>query len=154
MTEDCNTYHQLVDIILNEDDDAVSEFILVESERDTVLANLSGDTTLMNYMFLFEEFLEQHDLYLFKGWDKAAFVGQPRVEKFWITFHLLAPEGTDLRGAKRISDAVSQGEVKAKKLSTGGTMVRFMVLKRSLDQLEADTKEKIEKLSDKAMDEL
>lgn len=151
---DPNTYNQLIEVMLNEDDESLEEFMLTESEKDQVLASLEGDTTVMNYMMLFEEFLEQHDIYLFKGWEKAAFVGVPKVEKFWVTFTMVVDGETDLRGAKRVNDAMPQGRVKAKRMDEGQVLVEFQVLKRALDQIEAVNKEKIEKLSDKAMEEL
>ena len=151
---DPDTYNQLIEIMLDEDDDALGEFVLMEAEKDQVLAGLGGDTTLMNYMMMFEEFLEQHDIYLFDGWEEASFAKQPSVEKFWITFHLLVGENADLRGAKRVRDAMNQGDVTAKRLEDGSMVVIFQVLKRSLDQIEAVNKEKIEKLSDQAMEEL
>lgn len=149
-----DTFNQLVEVMLDEDDDSLDEFILTESEKDEVLAALSGDTTLMNYLMLFEEFLEQHDLYLFTGWDDAQIVGQPSVEKFWVTFDLLIDHKTDFRGARRINDAMPQGQVTAKRLQDGNILVRFQILKRLLDQIETDNKEKIEKLSDQALEEL
>ena len=108
----------------------------------------------MNYMMLFEEFLEQHDIYLFKGWEKASFIGPPTVEKFWVVFTLLVSPETDLRGARRVNDAMHQGKVVMKKTQDGSIMVQFQVLKRALDQIETDNKERIEKLSDQAKEEL
>jgi len=148
------TYNQLVEIMMNEDDDAISEFIIMESDRDDVMASLDSDTTLFNYLMLFEEFLDIHDLYLFNGWEKAAIVGSPKIEKFWATFMLLTPKGTDLRGAKRIKDAMGQGQVDVKKQSNGTTLVQFMILKRELDQIETTNKDKIEKLSVDALDKV
>lgn len=150
-----NNYDSLVEIMMTDDAESLDEFILNESERDEVLSSLGGDQTLINYMFLFEEFLEQHDLYLFKGWEKAQFIGRPKIEKFWVTFHLLVNSKSDMRGAKRINDALKQGEVIAKDLPDGkGKIVQFTVLKRDLDRIEADNQEKIEKLSLQALDEL
>lgn len=154
MTDDISTYNQLIDIILTEDDTAVSDFILLESDKDEVMAGLDGDTTLMNYLFLFEAFLDQHDIYLFDGWEDAQIIGQPVIEKFWITIRVLVDDNVDLRGASRVNDAMQQGEVRVKKLSSGQTMVTFMILKRQLDQIETLDKEKIEKLSDKALEGL
>lgn len=149
-----NPFHQLVEIMLGDDDDAVAEFILQESEKDDVMLALDGNSTLINYMMLFEEFLEQHDIYLFKGWEKAVFVSQPVVEKFWVVFHLMTPPNTDLRGAKRVNDAMKQGEVVFQEQSDGRALVRFTVLKRTLDQIEKDTQDRIEKLSTDALEDV
>ena len=154
MPRDHETFNQLVDVMLTEDDEAVNEFLLMESEKDEVLADLDGDTTLMNYLFLFEDFLEQHDIYLFKGWEQAQVVGRPSVEKFWVTVTLLVSDKTDLRGAKRVHDAINQGEVTTKQLNNGHILVKFMILRRSLDQIESLNKDKIEKLSDQALEEI
>lgn len=149
-----DTYDQLIEVMLNEDDDALGEYVLMEGEKDTVLAGLNGDVTLMNYMMMFEEYLEQHDLYLFDGWETAVFAKQPKVEKFWVTFYMLVDQNVDLRGAKRVRDAMNQGDVSAQRLRDGRIVVIFQVLKRNLDQIETINKEKIEKLSDQALEEL
>lgn len=149
-----DTYDQLIEVMLNEDDEALGEFVLMEGEKDQVLAGLNGDVTLMNYMMMFEEYLEQHDIYLFDGWEKAAFAQQPTVEKFWVTFYLLVEQNVDLRGAKRVRDAMNQGDVTVRQLDDGRKIVIFQVLKRNLDQIETVNKEKIEKLSDQALEEL
>ena len=156
MSETPNNYDQSVEILIDDADnnETILDFILTESEKDEVLYTLGGDQTLINYMYLFEEFLEQHDIYLFKGWEKAQFVGQPQIEKFWAVFHLLVNQETDLRGAKRIKDAIDQGSVEVKKLDNGSSMVKFSILKRELDRIESSNQEKIEKLSIEALDEL
>jgi hypothetical protein len=149
-----NNFNMLVEILLDEDDESLGEFLLQESEKDDIMVSLDGNSTLMNYMMLFEEFLEQHDLYLFQGWEKAEFVTQPSVEKFWVVFHLVVGEETDLRGAKRVNDAMTQGEVVFQKQDDGKILVRFTVLKRALDQIEKDTRDRIEKLSDDAAEDV
>lgn len=151
---DSDTLDHLVEIMLDGDDDSLSDLILTESEKDEILFALEGETTLMNYIMLFEEYLEEHDIYLFKGWENAQLIGKPIVEKFWITFNLLVDENTDIRGAKRVQQAMSQGEVKAKKLQDGRRVVQFMVLRRDLDQIEKANKERIDQLSDQAIGEL
>ena len=153
MIGDIDTYNQMIEVMLNEDDDSLSEFLLMESDRDEVMADLGGDTTLMNYLYLFEEFLDQHDIYLFKGWDTAQVIGKPVVEKFWITVTLLVSNETDLRGAKRVNDAIGQGKVTVK-THQGGKLVTFMILKQSLDQIEKTNKDRIEELSDQALETL
>lgn len=153
MADDIDTYNQMIEVMLNEDDDSLAEFLLVESERDDLIAGLDGNTTLMDYLYLFEEFLDQHDIYLFKGWDTAQIMGQPNVEKFWITITLLVDDEVDLRGAKRVNDALGQGKVEIKN-HANGKLVIFTILKQSLDQIEQTNKDRIEELSDQALEEL
>jgi hypothetical protein len=144
----------MVEIMMNEDDDSLDEFMLMESESDEVVAQLEGDTTLFNYLLLFEEFLETHDLYLFKGWDNASIIGAPEVEKFWVVIKLLVGEGTDLRAVKRIDNALGQGTAKSHDAGNGKHIVVFNILKRDLDAIEETNKNRIDKLSDEALGEL
>lgn len=147
-------YDHLLELMFAGDDEALNEAVLLESEKDDIIHALDGETTLMNYLMLFEEFLEDHDIYLFSGWDKAQIIGRPTVKKFWIIFHLLVNDNTDLGGARRVRDAMGQGKVIAKRIDDGNVVVRFEVLKRDLDKIEEINKEKIEELSDQAMGEL
>lgn len=141
----------LIEIMLEGDDDALDTFLLTESERDDVLNNLGGETTLMNYLLLFEEFLENHDIYLFDGWEQAEIIGKPRVEKFWVVFHLRIGPKADLRGARRIRDAAEQNQVRAKRQTDGSYLIQFTILKRDLDRIEQINQEKINQLSDEAV---
>jgi hypothetical protein len=149
-----DTYNQLVEVMINEDDESLEEFMILESDGDEVISNLDGDSTLFNYIMLFEEFLEQHDIYLFKGWDTASIFGSPVVEKFWVTIRVLVDDNTDMRGASRINNAMEQGGVVIKKTSDGQRVVEFSILKRDLDQIEKTNKTRIEKLSVAALNEL
>jgi len=151
---DISTYNQLIEVMMNEDDESLDDFLLLESDTDQVIANLDGDVTLFNYIMMFEEFLDQHDIYLFKGWDKASLFGSPVVEKFWITIRLLVNDDTDLRGAKRVKDAMKQGDVVIKKTTDGRKVVEFSILKRDLDQIEETNKSRIEQLSMDALEKL
>lgn len=152
---DTQTCNQLFEIMMNEDDSSLETFLLMESERDDILASLGGDTTLINYLYLFEEFLDQHDIYLFDGWNTASIVGQPVVEKFWVTITMAVNADTDMRGANRVCNALDQGSVTVSKAEDGQTtLVKFSILKRALDQIEKDNKERIEKLSDDALEDL
>lgn len=150
---DITTYNQLIEVMMNEDEESLTDFLLVESELDEVVGALEGDTTIFNYIMLFEEFLEQHDIYLFKGWDKASVIGRPTVEKFWITVNVLISDDTDIRGAKRVKTAMGQGDVTAQKVD-GGRVITFLILKQDLDQIEETNKERIEKLSIAALENL
>lgn len=149
-----DTMDHLVEVMLDGDDATLSDIVLLEGEKDDVINSLDGEATLMNYMMLFEEFLEEHDIYLFAGWEDAQFVGKPIVEKFWITFHILLSDKADVRGAKRVHDALNQGEVIVRKLNDGRYVARFLILKRDLDAIENANKERIDQLSDKALEEL
>ena len=149
-----DTMDHLVEVMLDGNESTLDELVLLEGEKDDVINSLGGETTLMNYMMLFEEFLEDHDIYLFDGWEDAQFIGKPIVEKFWITFHILLSDKADIRGGKRVNDALKQGEVIIRKLKDGRYLARFLILKRDLDAIENANKERIDQLSDQALEEL
>lgn len=144
-------YNQLVDIMLSESDEVLKDLLLVESEQDQVVAALDGDTTMMNYLLLLEEYLDAMDVYLFDGWEDAAIVAPPMIEKFWVTYLLRVCSKTDLTGARRIKDAMKQGDVRVKKFN-GGYLVKLLVLRRDLDKLETDSTTKIEQMARDDMD--
>jgi len=151
---DIDAYNQLIEVIMNEDDESLGEFLLLESDADEVIGHLDGNVTLFNYAMLFEEYLDKHDIYLFKGWEKASLFGSPIVEKFWVVIRILVTEDTDLRGAKRINDAMKQGTVTVKKTTDGQKIVEFNILKRDLDQIEETNKTRIQELSADALGKL
>jgi len=147
------TYSQLVEILLDRDDAALEDFLLMESEQDEALSAIGGDQTLLSYLLLFEELLDEHDIYMFKGWEDGYIVGQPKVEKFWVTVTMMVPKSTDMLGAKRLNDALPQSKVTAKKID-GGYIVKFEILKKVLDKIETANRERIKSLADNALDEL
>ena len=138
----------VVDMILDGDDTSARQALLLENEEEEIVRAMGNEVTFLNYLIKFEEYLDEHDIYLFDGWDDAAVIKPPKVEKFWVSFYLLLPKGADLRGAMRIkSNKEAQNEVKIRKLDDGSVVVKFKILKRYLDAIEARNKERAEQLA-------
>ena len=156
MSED--KMRDVVDMILSEDDtdfEKIEETILLENDEERILRQM-GDSTYMNYLMKFEEYLDDHDIYLFDGWEDAKILGKPKVDKFWTEFMVLVSPDTDLRGAMRIkNDKEGQNKVMTKELTDNqGTVVKFKILKRYLDAIEARNKERAEQLSDEQLESI
>ena len=63
----------LVDMILDGRlEEATTAGILESEEHDA--SRKVGDTTLLNYLVKLEEYLDDHDIYAFDGWEAAEFV--------------------------------------------------------------------------------
>ena len=157
-TEDNNDFKAIVDLLVEgEGKESVQEAVhhlLMENAEQQIVRAMGGDRMPMNYLMKFEEFLDDHDLYLFKGWDKAWLAARPKIDRFWTTFLIFVPQKTDLRGAIRVRDADPEHvEITGKKVK-GGTLLKFKVLKRVLDAIEKRNQEKAEKLSDEEMEYL
>lgn len=156
MSED--KMRDVVDMILSEDDtdfEKIEETILLENDEERILRQM-GDSTYMNYLMKFEEYLDDHDIYLFDGWEDAKILGKPKVDKFWTEFMVLVSPDTDLRGAMRLkNDKEGQNKVMTKELTDNqGTIVKFKILKRYLDAIEARNKERAEQLSDEQLESI
>lgn len=152
-------YEEIVEASLADEDlqeNIVKGIILNEARRNELLGSLEGDKTLLQYLLLFEEYLDQHDIYMFKGWkDKESkIIGKPTIGKFYFTVFLNVKKGTDLRGIKRIKDANSKTNILGKRQKDGSITLKIEMLKSLLDKIDADNKEKIENMSDKALQEL
>ncbi len=147
----------VVDLILEGDEDdlqQVEEQILLENNEEKILRQL-GDPTQMNYLLMFEQYLDEHDLYLFDGWEDAKFVGRPIIDTFWTTFHVWVTSETDLRGAMRLkNDKEGQNKVMQKKLSNGDSIIKFKILRRYLDHIEQRNKEKAEQLANEELEKM
>lgn len=148
----------VVDMLLEDDDEGAMEWLLLEGEERDLLTNLGGETTLMNYLIKFEEYMDDHDIYLFDGWEDAQIVGKPLVEKFWVTVWLRLGPNAQIAGAKRLmNDKEGQNTVKFKKLGVDGRdgyLLKIRVLKRFLDQIEKRNQEKSDQLSDDEIEEI
>lgn len=143
----------VVDLLFEDDEEGALEYLLLENEEEQIVRSLDGEITLMNYLINFEEYLDDHDIYLFDGWDKAEVLKPVKVDKFWCTFFLHVGPETDLRGALRVTnDKEGQNQIKAKKLDNGGYVLKFKILKRYLDQIAQDNKERSDALSDEEME--
>ena len=145
----------VVDMLIEGESEAALEHLLMENEEQKIVRALGGDRTIMNYLLKFEEYLSEHDVYLFDGWEEVSIIHTPIIDQFWTTFHVFAPEGTDLRGAARILNDRdgAQNEVKYKK-TKGGTILVFKILKRYLNDIEARNQENAEEFSRKEMEYL
>lgn len=138
----------VVDKLLDEDDLAgVEEALLMENEEDRLTRKL-GDNTLTNYLLKFEEYLDDHDIYLYDNWEKAQVLGRPRVQRFWVVVYLWVPKDTDLRGMERIkTDQEGQNQIKVKKLKDGSRILEIKVLRRLLDKVEEKSQDEAEEVS-------
>jgi hypothetical protein len=86
---------------------------------------------------------------LYRGWEDAQILGRPKINKFWVTLDLRVAPHTELKGALRCcSDEESQNTAKYKQLEDGSYFVRFKILRRILDQIETDMKDRAEEVAD------
>ena len=151
MTQDTNLA-PVVDMLINGDVEQAEEHLLNENQEQQIVRAMGGDRMPMNYLLKFEEYLDDHDIYLFDGWQDCVVCYKPKIDKFWTTFYLFCPKGTDLRGALRVTnDKEGQNEVKQKKIH-GGHILKFKILRRYLDEVEKKNQERAEELSDEEME--
>lgn len=147
-------FRPIVDALLEGDDAIATEHLLMENNEQQILRSMGGDRMPMNYLLKFEEYLDDHDIYLFDGWssEDCYIAYAPKIDKFWCTFYVFCPKDTDLRGASRIiNDKEGQNQVKVKNVE-GGYILMFRILKRYLDQVEAKNQERAEELSKEEME--
>lgn len=148
---------RIVDLMLEGDDDdfqEIKEALLLENDEERILRNL-GDSTYMNYLLKFEEYLDDHDVYLFDGWEDAKVLKPITIGRFWTEFLVWFGPDADLRGATRlVNDKEAQNKVKVKKLGEQGYIVKFSILKRYLDAIEERSKERAEQLSDEQLEQM
>jgi hypothetical protein len=148
-----NNFTDIVDLLIEGETDKATEYILMENIEQQMLRSVGGDRMPLNYILKFEEYLDDHDIYLFDGWEDAVLVSAPEIDKFWVTIYLFCPEKVDLRGALRITnDKEGQNQIKVKKCE-GGNILQFKVLKRYLDQIEERNIDKAEQLADEEMEQ-
>ena len=149
---------EVLDLIMygDEDDFEHAKKSLIKENNEERIVRVLGDSMLMNYLMKFEEYLDDHDIYLFDGWSDARVLGKPKIDKFWTTFHLWVAPDCDLRGAMRLkNDKEGQNIVQVKELDKNqGKIVRFKILKRYLDAIEKRNKERAEQLSDEQLEEM
>ncbi len=148
---------RIVDLMLEGDDDdfqEIKESILLENDEERILRTL-GDSTYMNYLLKFEEYLDDHDVYLFDGWDQAKILKPIVIDRFWTEFLVWFSPDADLRGASRITnDKEAQNSVRVKNLGDSGYILKFRILKRYLDAIEQRSKERAEQLSDEQLEQM
>jgi hypothetical protein len=151
MTEE---FESIVDLLIDGEEEEAEHHLLMENSEEQIVRVL-GDSSKMNYLMKFEEYLDDHDIYLFAGWEEAQIVAKPVIDKFWTTFHVQVGKGTDLRGALRITnDKEGQNTVRYKKNEDGSYTLIFKILKRYLDQIEQQSKEKAKQIADEKMEQL
>lgn len=139
-----NDFGPIVDMLLEDDLETATDHLLLEHTEERVARALGGESMPMNYLMKFEEYLDDHDIYLYDGWEESRVIAKPKVDKFWVTFVLFCQKGIDLRGALRVvNDKEGQNEVKAKKVQDGHVL-KFRILKRYLDEIERKNKQKAE----------
>ncbi len=142
----------VVDMLIDGDVEAATEHLLMENQEQQFIRAMGGERMPMNYLLKFEEYMDDHDVYLFDGWNKAKICYRPKIDKFWTTFWLFCPDGTDLRGATRITnDKEGQNEVGKKRIE-GGHILQFKILRRYLDEVEKKNQERAEELSAEEME--
>lgn len=139
----------VVDKLLDEDDSAYAEHaLLMENEEDRLTRRL-GDQMLTNYLLKFEEYLDDHDLYLYDGWEDVQVLGKPQVQRFWVVVNLWAAKDVDLAGIHRIkTDQDGQNQIKVKKLKDGSMVIQVRILRRLLDRVEEKSQDEVEEISD------
>lgn len=144
----------VVDMLIEGDVEAANEHLLMENEEQRIIRALGGDRTPFDYLLKFVEFLDSHDIFLFDGWEGCEISHKPVIDRFWCTFYVFVPSGTDLRGALRLTtEKEGQTTVKQKKVGNGHLLM-FKILRRDLDEIEAEDQERAEDLSDKEMEHL
>jgi hypothetical protein len=148
---------RIVDLMLEGDENdfqEIKEAILLENDEERIMRTL-GDSTYMNYLLKFEEYLDDHDVYLFDGWEDAKMMKPVTIDRFWAEFLVWFGPEADLRGATRLTnDKEAQNSVKVKKLGDKGYILKFRILKRYLDAIEQRSKERAEQLSDEQLEQM
>ncbi len=129
--------------------DEAQEILIAESIENDLLQRIS-ETGILDYLLKLEKFFDDRDLYLFRGWEDAQVLSQPKIDKFWVSIDLRVEKDTELKGALRCcSDQEAQNTVKYKKLEDGSYFIRFKILRRILDQIEMDAKDRAEEVATK-----
>lgn len=138
-------FRYITDKILEEDGVEGLDAFLAESKLDDLSQVFTGDETLMNYTLLMAQYLEDRDITMFPGWEKAILYKKPEIRKFHCTFWFLIDKDTDPKGALRVVNThETQNEVKQKKFDDGRRLIRFTILKQYLDDLEEINRDTLE----------
>jgi hypothetical protein len=141
----------LVDMIMDDRLEEAATAAIIESEEHDASRKI-GDTTLLNYLTKLEEYLDDHDIYAFDGWENAEVIQKPKVEKFWVTFWLHVQPGCEIDGIKRITNQKeAQNKIRVQQNDDGSAVVELQILKRYLDAIETRNKQKSDELSDEEL---
>lgn len=134
-------------LIMEDRIEEAQEILLCETIENDLLQKIN-ETGSLDYLMKLETFFDQRDLYLYKGWEDAEILSPPKIEKFWVGIDLRIPKDAELRGAMRCcSDREAQNSVRYKQLEDGSYFVRFKILRRILDKIEMDAKDRAEDLA-------
>lgn len=134
-------------LIMEDRIEEAQEALLCETIENDLLQKIN-ETGSLDYLMKLETFFDQRDLYLYKGWEDAEILSPPKIDKFWVSIDLRVPKGSELQGAKRCaSDKEAQNSVRYKPLEDGSFFVRFKILRRILDKIEMDAKDRAEDLA-------
>lgn len=145
MTEE---FESIVDMLIDGEEEEAQHHLLMENTEEQII-RVMGDSNKMNYLMKFEEYLDDHDIYLFKGWEEARIIARPQIDNFWATYYVRVGRNTDLRGALRVmSDKEGQNTVRYMKDGEGNYILVFKLLRRYLDQIEDKAKDEADQLSD------
>ena len=146
-----SNFSSVVEHLLEDETKEAIDKMLLETQEQRIIRILGGDKMPMNYLMKFEEYLDDHDLYLYNGWEDATIIYKPKIDKFWVTVYLFCKDGTELQGLKRLTnDLEGQNKIQIEK-TEGGHIVGFKILKRYLDNIEKQNQDKAEELSDEEM---
>jgi hypothetical protein len=136
-------------LILEDRIEEAEEMLLCETIESDLLQKIN-ETGSLDYLMKLEQFFDQRYLYLFPGWEDAQILAAPQIGQFWVSLDLRVPKETELHGAKRCcSDREAQNSVKYTQLEDGSYFVRFKILRRILDKIESDAKDRAEDLAAK-----
>lgn len=136
-------------LLLEDRVDEAQECLMAESIESDIMQAI-GETSELDYLLKIERFFDERDLYLYSGWEDAQILSAPKVAKFWVTLDLRVPKDTELKGALRCcADEESQNTAKYKQLEDGTFFVRFKILRRFLDKIEMNAKDRAEEITDK-----
>lgn len=137
-----------VSLIMEDRIDEAKECLLAESIETDLIKSI-GEVSALDYLLKLESFFDQRDLYLYRGWEDAQILSRPKIDKFWVTLDLRVDPHTELKGALRCcADQEAQNTAKYKQLEDGSYFVRFKILRRILDQIETDMKDRAEEIAD------
>lgn len=143
-----------VDLLLEGREGDAREALLAESAELNMLKQI-GETQMMDYLLKFEQYLDEHDIYLFdkpgvKGWTDGMIQHRPKISDYWVVIYMTVPKTTDLRAATRlIGDKEAQNEVKYKQNEDGSYLIKFRILRRLLDKIEQANKMRAEEIADR-----
>jgi hypothetical protein len=142
-------YEYAVQLLLEDRVDEATDAIVAEGIEDELLQQIRS-TSELDYLLKLDQFFDERNLYMYDGWENAQILKQPKVDKFWVTLDVRVPKETELKGARRCcAGKENQNTVEFKQLEDGSFFIRFHILRRILDKLEMDNRDRANDISDK-----